>query len=159
MAIKKISIRKTQNGRGLFANKDFKKGKTLFKVKGILFPVAKEKKFDSKTKANSIRYSQEQYLNPAGELADFLNHSCDPNCAIKKIEKNLYIFAIKNIFAGSEITIDYSTIIAKDDSWKMKCNCYSKNCRKIIRKFNSLPKIFQKKYKNIEAVPDYILQN
>ena len=123
---KKISIRKAQNGKGLFTNKYFKKDEIIFKVKGILFPVAKEKNLDSKTIANSIRYSPKQYLNPAGELADFLNHSCNPNCVIKKTRSSLYVFGIKNIAAGSEITMDYSTIIAEDDFWKMKCNCHNK---------------------------------
>jgi histone-lysine N-methyltransferase SETD1 len=46
-----------------------------------------------------------------GNLARFINHSCDPNCIAKIItvenEKKIVIYAKSDIEAGEEITYDY----------------------------------------------------
>ena len=51
---------------------------------------------------------------------------------------------MKPINKGEEITIDYA--MNNIDNWRMKCNCGSKNCRKIIGSFNMLDERTQKKY-------------
>jgi len=56
----------------------------------------------------------------------FVNHSCEPNTYVK----NAQDIALRNIKKGEEITTDYS--INGVDEWELKCNCGSKNCRKIV---------------------------
>jgi hypothetical protein len=76
---------------------------------------------------------------------------------VVKKQKKLYVLAHTTIKPNEEIVIDYSTIIADDDIWKMKCSCGNKNCRKIIGKFSRIPKKLQKEYLTLGVVPEYIL--
>ena len=59
--------------------------------------------------------------------AMFINHSCDPNCESDEDEGRVWITAIKNIPAGSEITYDYCLYDGGDEP--QHCNCGAKDCR------------------------------
>ena len=59
--------------------------------------------------------------------AMFINHSCDPNCETDETDGRVWITAIKNIAAGSEITYDYCLYDGGDEP--AHCNCGAKNCR------------------------------
>lgn len=80
------------------------------------------------------------------------------NAKVVKINNKLLVCAIKNITKSKEVLMDYSTIIARDDSWKMKCNCGSRMCRRVIGKFKLLPKEVSEKYRKQNIVPEYILE-
>ncbi|CAG9807044.1 unnamed protein product [Chironomus riparius] len=83
-----------------------------------------------------------------GNLARFINHSCDPNSSIwiisdcTKDPKNqkLCIFALRQIEKDEEITIDYSPIESVPTTERMncsrsfyiECHCGSKACRGTI---------------------------
>lgn len=147
MIIKKSKIHK----KGIFSNQDIKIGKVVFTVKGkLVHHVVKDKK-TSLCGSVWIGMSKHSWVNP-DEPARFLNHSCNPNCGIKG---KLRIIALKNIKKGEEVTIDYS-ITEMDKLWYMKCNCGSKNCRKIIRSIQFLPKKVYNKY--APYVPTYFMK-
>lgn len=59
--------------------------------------------------------------------AMFINHSCDPNCETDEQDGRVWITAIKNIAAGSEITYDYCLYDGGDEP--ATCNCGAKSCR------------------------------
>ncbi|KAE9981449.1 hypothetical protein EG328_011600 [Venturia inaequalis] len=87
-----------------------------------------------------------------GGPSRFINHSCDPNCAVYAVCKdknNLYqydlaFFALRHIRPGEELTFDYLALSGEleeeenpSSSQKdppIKCLCNSKNCRKILWK-------------------------
>jgi hypothetical protein len=140
-----------------FAKSDFHTGDKVFEVKGAFISGDEDDDIDEKTRDNAFRFDKEKYLSPAGEVGDFLNHSCNPNSAVVKKKNKLFIVAVKDIKGGAEIFIDYSTIIAQDDSWQMKCDCGDKNCRKIIKGFNTLPRKIRERYKFLQMVPEYII--
>ena len=85
-----------------------------------------------------------------------MNHSCEPNAGIRKINNQLFLFAARAIAAGKEIVIDYSTILADDDIWTMRCNCGRRTCRKKIRRFGSLPLELKRRYLRDGLVPKHI---
>ena len=69
-----------------------------------------------------------------GNLARFINHSCDPNCETQKWNVNgeicIGIFSKRDIQEDDEITFDY-----RFDTHKTaltKCLCGSWNCRKYL---------------------------
>lgn len=66
-----------------------------------------------------------------GNLARFMNHSCDPNCETQKWtvggEVKIGIFAIKPIPKGTELTFDYN--YERFGAQKQECYCGSVNCR------------------------------
>src|SRR6202790_289639 len=59
--------------------------------------------------------------------AMFINHSCDPNCETSEEDGQVWVTAIKNIAAGSEITYDYCLYDGGDDG--ALCNCGTGGCR------------------------------
>lgn len=71
-----------------------------------------------------------------GNLARFINHSCEPNCFAKTItlngSKRIVLYAKKSIRPGEEITYDYKFPTEKDPKKKVKCLCGSSSCRKYL---------------------------
>lgn len=155
--LKDFDVKKSKNGFGIVAKKNFLAGDILFEIKGKIISCDVGDGLDEETRSNTFRFDEEKYLSPKGEIADFLNHSCEPNSGVIKKNKKLFLVAILDIKKGEEIVFDYSTIIASDDIWKMKCSCGADNCRKIIKKFNTIPKKIKDKYINLGIVPEHIL--
>lgn len=155
---KYVFIKKSKNGKGVFAKKDFNKGEIVLHIEGKLITCDEDENVDEQTRSNTIRFNSEKFLSPKGKLGDFLNHSCKPNSKIVKDKGKLYIYSIKDIEKGEEIFFDYSTILASDDVWTMKCKCREENCRKIIKKFKTLPAKIKKEYISKKIVPKYILE-
>jgi SET domain-containing protein len=156
---KNLTVAKSRNGLGIFALRDFVKEEVVFEVRGSLLTCNEDDVVDEQTRSNTFRYDDDLYLSPAGTVGDFLNHSCNPNAKVAKEGKKLFIRAIKTISKNKEVLIDYSTIIASDDSWTMKCNCGSTKCRGVIKKFRLLPSALREKYISNKMVPQHILEN
>ncbi|HOS41946.1 MAG TPA: SET domain-containing protein, partial [Spirochaetota bacterium] len=57
--------------------------------------------------------------------ANFMNHSCDPNCWY---DANDTLTARRDILPGEEITYDYATD-STDRDWGFSCCCASASCR------------------------------
>jgi hypothetical protein len=153
-----LFISKTRNGSGVKVKRTFSKGENIFEVTGTLIACNEDDDIDDEIRNNTYRYDEELFLSPKGRIGDFLNHSCNPNSRLIKVGKKIFISAIKKILPNREVLIDYSTIIASDDSWKMLCNCGSLICRKKIGKFKLLPKDIKEKYIKNDIVPAYILE-
>ncbi len=115
------------HGKGVFANRDFKKGEIA--VKYHLKPLSEEE-FNSLSKSEKRFTSFEDgkyWLFPSPER--YVNHSCSPNAATNLKAK--HDAAIKEIKKGEEILIDYSS--DNIPGLNMKCKCGSKNCKKVIK--------------------------
>jgi uncharacterized protein len=152
-----LAIKKSRNGFGIFAKRNFKKGEKIFQVTGTFIGCNEDDNLDETTRDNTYRFDKVKYISPTGTIGDYLNHSCEPNARMEKIRNKLCITAFREISKDDEVFIDYSTTIAKDDVWQMKCNCGSKNCRGTIKKFTSLPKKVFNHYVANGIIPEYIL--
>lgn len=74
-----------------------------------------------------------------------INHSCDPNTFVKTLLEVRYVFALRPIAAGEEVTYDYCINGFGDTLWK--CNCGSIRCRRNIHSdFFHLPHDLQVEY-------------
>jgi len=113
-------------GKGVFANRDFKTGETVMKwnVDTIL----------SKEEVENLSEKEKRYIFPYGDRfilqqppERYVNHSCDPNTIVVDNSSDV---AIRDIKKGEEITNDYSGSFIPGEV--MKCNCGSKNCKGII---------------------------
>jgi len=114
-------------GKGVFANRDFKKGEIV--VKYNLKPLTKEEfqNLSEKEKHYTDFHDGRYWLFQIPER--YVNHSCNPNTNPDQI--NRQDVAIRNIKKEEEITIDYR----KDNvpGLNMKCNCGSKSCKGVIK--------------------------
>jgi SET domain-containing protein len=130
-------------GIGVIANKNFKKNEKIFLFSDKIIRINHKPGCHCEICRRCINTQKDRWLYPKRNSFGWnLNHSCFPN----SYSKGKYIYALKNINANEEITIDYSTTNI-DKKWKMKCSCKNKNCRRIIKSIQFLPKDLFKKYK------------
>lgn len=136
-------------GEGLFAADDISAGETVIDYTDHVGQYVSSDKW-KQVLANGLDYDiqvgDDLFLvaGDSGEVedADFLNHSCDPNCGVKDKVK---IVALKGIGKGEEITFDYA--MSESYDYKMYCHCGRTNCRKIITGADWRLKELQDKYK------------
>lgn len=75
----------------------------------------------------SIQIDEALFLagSPEPEPADFINHSCEPNCGMRG---NSVLVALRPIAVGEAITYDYATSDGCDYD-EFECACGSALCR------------------------------
>jgi len=126
--IKKSNI----NNRGLYAAKNIKAGTKIIYYKGKII-TKKETERNPKYDNNKAIYLFN--LNNRYDLdgdfqyntARLINHSCNPNCEVDGIGLKLWIFALRNIQKGEELSYDYGFGYDKDYK-QFVCKCGSNNC-------------------------------
>jgi SET domain-containing protein len=71
-----------------------------------------------------------------GNLARWINHSCDPNCEAVIEDGRIYIESIRDIQPGEELAYDYNYILPERHTPKLKkrfpCHCGAASCRGTI---------------------------
>ena len=154
---KSLAIMPSRNGHGLFALRPLKEGDAVLSIRGRIVSVAEIDHKGGKIESNSYRVGRNYYVNPGRNLSGYLNHSCAPNCGLRKIGRNLVVTALRGINEGEEVLIDYSTIMGDDDPWRMICNCGCTECRRLVGPFSSLPSTLKARYRRLGIVPQYIL--
>lgn len=154
-----VFVAETENGRGVFAGRNFEKGETVIKFEGKLFTEDELPEPYNEVEDHYMQIGKGLYLGPSGKVDDFFNHSCDPNSGVRIGGDNALLFAVREIKKGEEITWDYSTTIVGEDDWALDCNCGSKNCRKKISDFKYLPADVREKYIALGIVPDYVIED
>lgn len=126
-------------GRGLFCVTDFEAGELVVEYAGELLRshVAdiREELYKQRGLGCYMFGLEEgdQIIDATlkGNVARFINHSCDPNCCSQEVQvdgrRRIVIFARRNICAGEELTYDYKHQL--DDNDKAPCLCSAINCR------------------------------
>lgn len=80
-----------------------------------------------------MKLSSKEVIDPTnkGNIAWFINHSCEPNCITQKWnvlgELGVGIFALKDIEFDEELTFDYKFDVYKTPL--MRCLCGTNNCK------------------------------
>ena len=126
--IKKSNI----DNRGLYANRDIKDGTKIIEYKG---KIVTKKKVEEDTKFNNDKAIYLFNLNKKYDLdgdfkfntARLINHSCNPNCEVSGTGLKIWVYAIKDIKKGEELSYDYG--FGYDEYYKdFPCRCGSNNC-------------------------------
>lgn len=123
------------HGKGIFTTIDIPESVFIITYEGIIIGKCMSDKLEKgylKNNQNSIymfRYEDDMIFDATiyGNKARYINHSCDPNCTTfnsKKLKRICYQ-SIKNIKAGTELTINYNFKFEN----KEVCRCGSNNCR------------------------------
>ena len=153
-----VAVARARNGLGLFAARAFKPEQTLLKIAGrVVHHRVLWKRRGSTFSANCFRHGPQTYLDPGDHPSRYLNHSCEPNAAIRKLNNQVFLVAAARIDRGDEVVFDYSTTIGDDDVWTMRCNCGEPTCRGRIKRFGSLPRALKERYLAGGLVPKYIV--
>ncbi len=131
MKLYKVKKSKIDN-LGLYATKDISKGTKIIEYKG---KIISRKEAEENPKYDNDKAIYLFNLNKRYDLdgdfkfntARLINHSCDPNCEVDGIGFKLWIYAIRDIKKGEELSYDYG--FSYDEDYKnFPCRCQSKNC-------------------------------
>jgi len=106
-----------------------------------------------------LQIGKSLYIGQSGEIDDYVNHSCNPNCYVYSIGNRAFLYTITAIPRNSEITYDYSiTSSDSEDEWSMDCKCGSYNCRKKISGYKYLSEDLKNKYIKLGIVPRFLIK-
>ena len=142
----KIENRYGKGNKGIFSSKRIRKGSILAVFGGEIVD----------TLNDSISDDSDYYLQISSRFligikkvseTDFFNHSCSPNSGIKG---QIFLVAMRDIKPKEEVTFDYAMILQKMrgvETYKFKCNCGHKDCRKMITENDWKKPHLQKQYR------------
>lgn len=145
-----LKIKDSKTGKGVFTIIDIPANSPICHFKGNIYT------------SDNLSYSEDQilqigpnlYLGPSGEIDDYINHSCDPNCTLHIVGNKAMLYSLYLIPINYELTFDYSTSSTTNkDNWNMKCNCNSYKCRKNISGIQYVDEKTKEEYKNKNMLP------
>ena len=148
MALYKIKKSNIDN-KGLVAAKDIKKGTKIIEYKGKIISVKQSEndpKFDNGKAIYLFNLNKKYDLdgNFKFNTARLINHSCDPNCEVFGTGLKIWVYAMKNIKKGEELSYDYG-FSYDEDYINYPCKCKSKVCVGYIIREGSRWRIKKKK--------------
>jgi uncharacterized protein len=133
------------HGRGLFARRLIRKGTRLIEYLGEKIDKAESNRrgleLFEKSKATGgasvYIFELDDHVDLDGNFewnhARLCNHSCEPNCEVVNEDNRLYLYALREIARGEELSFDYGYDI--EHFLDHPCRCGSKECAGyIVRK-------------------------
>jgi hypothetical protein len=126
--VKKSNI----DNRGLYAAKNIKAGTIVIHYKGKLITkkeTEKNPKYDNDKAIYLFNLNNRYDMDGdfSYNTARLINHSCSPNCEVDGKGLKLWIYALKDIKKGEELSYDYG--FGYDENYKdFICKCRAKNC-------------------------------
>ena len=126
--IKKSNI----DNRGVYAAKNIKAGKIIIYYKGKIITkkeTEKNPKYDNDKAIYLFNLNNRYDLDGDFEYNDarLINHTCNPNCEVAGKGLKLWIFALRDIKKGEELSYDYG--FGYDENYKdFVCKCGAQNC-------------------------------
>ncbi len=122
------------NGKGCFATIDFARGRKIAEYTGERIPDGEaQRRAGGRAKLRICDIDGRWSLDGSrgGNGTHYINHSCAPNSYMKIIYGHILFYALRDIRAGEEITIDYVDTLHSDEK---RCRCGAPTCRGTINK-------------------------
>jgi SET domain-containing protein len=132
-------------GHGVFAARRIRRGTRIIEYVGERISSAEaDERYDddAMTKHHTVLFAVDDDLvidaAVGGNDARFINHGCAPNCEAVNEDGRIFIEAIADIPAGTELVYDYS--LTRDEPWDDRwaslyaCHCGAAGCRGTILK-------------------------
>jgi len=131
----RVVVKQNITHKGVFAKKKIKQGEIILDFKqggGRFFSDKERNKLPEKYHHYDIQVGDNLFFGATNEsevdIADYINHSCNPDAGIKGALK---LVAIRDIKPNEEITFDYA-MSESHTELNMRCRCSQPHCRKII---------------------------
>ena len=143
--VKKSNI----DNKGLYAAHNIKAGTKIIYYKGKLITkkeTERNPKYDNEKAIYLFNVNSRYDMDGDFEYntARLINHSCNPNCEVAGKGLKLWIFALRDIKKGEELSYDYG--FGFDENYKdYVCKCGAKNCCGYIVREGSRWRIKKKK--------------
>ena len=123
-------VKRTRTGLGLFATRPIPKGKKIIEYTG---PLISNDEVEKSNRKYFFGVNQRWSIDgsPRTNVARYANHSCSPNAeAIVTQRRRVWIWSIKRIKPGEEITYDYGKEYFEGIIEPMGCRCEKCGVRK-----------------------------
>ena len=124
-----VSFRKSKiQGTGGFAKVDIRRGKRIVEYDGPRISQAEAQALLERGNAYIFTLNDEVAIdgwvrwNPAR----FINHSCEPSCESRIVRDRVWLYALRSIKSGEELTYDYGYSL--DDAEDNPCRCGAPSC-------------------------------
>ncbi|MFM7070004.1 MAG: SET domain-containing protein [Actinomycetes bacterium] len=114
-------------GRGVFATANIPAGTTVAGFGGFVADRAEFASLDPHRQTHSLQIDDGLFMvcSEQPEPADFLNHSCEPNCGILG---TVLLVTLRDVAEHEELTFDYA--MCDDDPYdEFECACGAPTCR------------------------------
>lgn len=135
------------HGKGLIAVQAIKAGEIVAIKGGFIVPRTEWAKLETELGSAEIQLTEDLFIAPINSESRegsmvYLNHSCEPNCAISG---QIVFVSMFDIDRGEELTHDWAT--TDDLDYEIECNCGKPSCRgKVTGKDWLIPEL-QEKYR------------
>ena len=136
-----LAIRSSKiSGLGAFAQRPIPKGARIIEYRGErISPAEADRRYAGSPEGHPhvLLFTVNSRIvidgGVRGNEARFINHSCSPNCEAVTEGRRIWIYALKDIAVGEELTYDYNLTGDPQDLAEQRseypCNCGSANCR------------------------------
>jgi SET domain-containing protein len=119
------------HGKGCYAGEFIPAGAFIIEYAGEVIPAeeAYRREQDSTRSGIYTFWTSDEWAIDGyreGNIARFINHSCEPNCDYRIEGRRVLIHAARDIAAGEELSIDYSF---GADGEIVPCICGTPGCR------------------------------
>jgi SET domain-containing protein len=153
-----LLLKKTPKGNGVFTKGEVLPNTIILEFHGEVIPASKVPNPLLLHEDYYLQIAPDAFLGPSGDLDDYLNHSCSPNCGVHIVGQRAFLKSLYLIPANTEITFDYSTTSTDENTtWLLPCQCGNYNCRKLISGFQHLNPALKTRYKSLGIVPKYLM--
>lgn len=129
---------------GVFADEDIREGEMLVEYRGEIIENSmaekREKEYEDAKIGSDYMFRIDGLsvcdATKQGNVARFINASCDPNCFTKIISidgiKRIVVYAKRDIPAGEELCYDYKFPLEYDEAKRIPCHCGARDCREFM---------------------------
>jgi SET domain-containing protein len=121
---KKVKVKKSHSGLGLYADEDIKKGDFVIEYIGKALTADEANK-----KGGKYLFEINKNLTIDGtdrkNVARYINHACKPNCEIDTPKGRIFVSAVKSIKKGDELNYDYGEEYFDEFIKPFGCRCAS----------------------------------
>jgi SET domain-containing protein len=127
LVVKKSGI----NGKGCFAARPLKARRKIGELLGERISNREAERRVARGGKVRICELDDQWSIDAsrgGDATAYINHSCAPNCFSRVTRGHMLFFALRDIAAGEEITLDYTP----SQHPGRPCTCGAANCRRVM---------------------------
>jgi SET domain-containing protein len=118
------------HGIGVFATAPILTGTTVAAFGGFVVDRRELEALGDTIRTHALQIDDDLFLAsmPPFSSADYVNHSCDPNCGIVGA---VLLVAIRDVEAGEELCFDYA-MSDSDDYDEFECTCGTALCRGVV---------------------------
>ena len=116
------AIKRTATGLGFFTLKSIPKDKKIIEYIGLILT---KEEADKKGGKYLMMLDEDNFIDgyPRSNAARYINHSCKPNAKAFRTGVRVWIWSIKAIKAGEEITYDYGKKYFNEHIKPKGCKC------------------------------------